>query len=158
MRQSPRRASLPHRRRRQVAPPAVEVLERREVLSLIFDFGHDADHHHEEDMIGPPSAELKSADARPVGGSSGPQIRLELVALHEFGHSLGLDHNDKDGPSIMNSYYNPNYDLNSFPRRPRHQYPDQALCERQHESLERRLGQRQRGDRRRRRLDLQLHP
>lgn len=118
MRQSPRRASLPHRRRRQVAPPAVEVLERREVLSLIFDFGHDADHHHEEDMIGPPSAELKSADARPVGGSSGPQIRLELVALHEFGHSLGLDHNDKDGPSIMNSYYNPNYDLNSFPQDP----------------------------------------
>jgi hypothetical protein len=51
------------------------------------------------------------------GGSPGPVIRLDLVALHELGHALGLPHID-DVPSIMNSYYNAGYDLSNFLRDP----------------------------------------
>lgn len=37
-------------------------------------------------------------------------IALDIVALHEFGHSLGLQHHpDTAANSIMEAFYNPNY-------------------------------------------------
>lgn len=95
--------------------PRVEALESRIALSLLigaegtasFPSDHDHDHDHEVE-VGP---QPESADAR----GAGPQIRLDLVALHEFGHALGLPHNDSTAPgSIMNAYYNANYNLANF--------------------------------------------
>ncbi len=47
------------------------------------------------------------------GPTVGPAIRLDLVALHEFGHALGLDHNSS-ASSIMYAYYNADYNLSNF--------------------------------------------
>lgn len=42
-----------------------------------------------------------------------PAIRLDLVTLHELGHAMGLAHTNNNG-SIMDPYYNANYNLNNF--------------------------------------------
>lgn len=47
------------------------------------------------------------------GGKAAPPIRLDIVALHEFGHSLGLDHHSSTS-SIMYASYNASYDKASF--------------------------------------------
>ncbi len=67
----------------------VEELEARRVLSF----------------VGAPDA-LLGGDTH----GSGPAFRLDIVALHEFGHSLGLAHNN-DTTSIMYPYYNAAYNL-----------------------------------------------
>lgn len=43
----------------------------------------------------------------------GIPLSLEIVALHEFGHALGLSH-ITDGPSIMNPVYNPDFNIDYF--------------------------------------------
>ena len=82
-------------RRRVVCEP----LEVRTLLSFSFHDDHGALH----------AAAAKGGGAG-GGGAPGPAIRLDLVALHELGHSLGLGHDGSAAVSIMDPYYNPDYD------------------------------------------------
>jgi hypothetical protein len=79
----------------------VEALEPRFALSLTFG----------TELAGDDVAAEGRDPAK--GGGSGPPIRLDVVALHEFGHSLGLQHSS-DPNSIMYAYYNANYNLANF--------------------------------------------
>jgi hypothetical protein len=50
-----------------------------------------------------------AAAAAARSSPAAPPIRLDVVALHEFGHALGLDHDATSAASIMDPYYDANY-------------------------------------------------
>ena len=58
--------------------PDLEALERREVLSMIFGNGHDG-YHDAPALVGPVSADARSADARP--GGTRDDAKPEAVAF-----------------------------------------------------------------------------
>jgi hypothetical protein len=90
--------ALPRTARRRL--PAVEELEPRIALSVVFPPANP----------GHPSAHgLAKAAAR--GGAVG--LRLNVVAAHEVGHSLGLGH-VSNPKSILYPAYNPDYDLDKL--------------------------------------------
>jgi hypothetical protein len=81
-----------------------EELENRRLLSVVL----------ETDLLAADSQPAVFAPAKGGPTATAPKIRLDLVALHEFGHSLGLDHPKGTTGSIMDAYYVDSYDLNNF--------------------------------------------
>src|SRR5262249_40587561 len=90
----------------------VEELEPRRVLSALIPVDHD----HGQPAAASDEPGWDGLEVAAAHGA-GPAIRLDIVALHEFGHSLGLDHFSNPN-SIMYAFYNPNYNLATFPSDP----------------------------------------
>ncbi|MGE5611602.1 MAG: matrixin family metalloprotease [Bacillota bacterium] len=74
----------------------LEALESRVLLSLASE------------------ADVQLAAATGEAATAARAIRMDVIVLHELGHTLGLDHDTSDAVSIMDPYYNDQYDINYF--------------------------------------------
>jgi hypothetical protein len=98
-----------------VRPLRLEALEERRLLAFLPAANYPASVSPQA-MV---TADLSGGESAPTRGAglggrpAGPPIRLDVVALHEFGHSLGLSHNE-DPSSIMYPYYNAGYDTSNL--------------------------------------------
>jgi hypothetical protein len=96
-------------------PLRLEALEERRLLAYLPAASEPAGLSPQAmvtaDLTGGEYAPTHAAGLR--GRPAGPAIRLDVVALHEFGHSLGLSHSE-DPSSIMYAYYNAAYDTSNL--------------------------------------------
>ena len=88
----------------------LETLENRVLLSHAI--AH-VDEHHDEHEEHNHAAETATCEYAKSANAVGSGYRLDLVVLHELGHSLGIGHSSDRG-SIMYAYYNANYNISNF--------------------------------------------